>query len=56
LFKSLCAIKGVSLAEEPDEGTISFKAYKEKQYDKLADHLRTNIDIKTIYQILEEGV
>ncbi len=31
-------------------------AYKEEQYDKLADALRASLDMKKIYQILDEGV
>ncbi len=42
-----------------DESAVSgldVKAYKERQYDLLADGLRENMDIKTIYRILNEGV
>jgi adenosylcobyric acid synthase len=31
-------------------------AYKEAQYDKLAAHLRANIDMEAVYRIIEEGV
>ncbi|MFP3091551.1 cobyric acid synthase [Treponema sp. TIM-1] len=38
-------------------GTESgWKAYKEKQYDTLADCLRTHLDMERVYQILEEGI
>lgn len=33
-----------------------FKAYKETQYEKLADLLRTHLDMQKIYQILETGM
>lgn len=42
-----------------DESAISgldVKAYKESQYDLLADGLRENMDIEAIYRILNEGV
>lgn len=31
----------------------SFKAFKEEQYDKLADHVRTHVDMDAIYKILK---
>ena len=34
----------------------SGKDYKEAQYTLLARHLRTHLDMKKIYQILEEGM
>jgi adenosylcobyric acid synthase len=40
----------------PDKSGIGFRAYKEKQYDILADCLRNNMDIKRVYQILEGGI
>lgn len=36
--------------------TLSFKEYKEQQYNKLADNLRESLNMKEIYRILEEGV
>nr|WP_315019488.1 cobyric acid synthase [uncultured Aminipila sp.] len=42
-----------------DESAVSgldVKAYKERQYDLLADGLRENMDIEAIYRILNEGV
>ena len=32
-----------------------WKAYKEEQYDKLADIIRASLDMKRIYQIIETG-
>ena len=32
-----------------------WRAYKEEQYDKLADIIRASVDMKEIYKILEEG-
>ncbi len=42
-----------------DESAVSgldVRAYKERQYDLLADGLRENMDIEAIYRILNEGV
>lgn len=35
---------------------LDVKAYKEQQYDLLAQGIRDNIDMKLLYQILEKGV
>ena len=35
---------------------VDFAAFKETQYDLLAEGLRKHLDMKKIYQILEEGV
>ena len=35
---------------------VDFAAFKETQYDLLADGLREHLDMKRIYEILEEGV
>ena len=32
-----------------------WKAYKEEQYDKLADIIRENLEMERIYQIIEKG-
>lgn len=52
ILGALAKQKGVSL-ENPD---FDLKAYKEAQYDKLADAVRENLDMKLIYKILEEGI
>ena len=53
ILKALCDQKG-----SPFEalGTFDRKAYKEQQYDILADALREHLDIKRIYEIMEEGI
>ena len=41
-----------------DAGQIQvrdWKAYKEEQYDKLADIIRESLDMEQIYQIIEKG-
>lgn len=52
-IEMLCEKKGISAEDNPN---ISFVQYKEQQYDKLAAILRENLDMHTIYRILEEGV
>ena len=34
---------------------MDYKAYKEQQYDILADAIRRSLDMDKVYQILEEG-
>jgi adenosylcobyric acid synthase len=46
----VCKNKGIDY--KADTG-ISYKEYKEIQYNKLADVLRENLDMKKIYEILE---
>ena len=51
--KALCERRGLSLAV--DNGSrrfLSYKAFKESQYDLLAETLRKSLDIKSIYKIL----
>ena len=36
--------------------SMDYHAYKEKQYQILANAVRENMDMKKIYEILEEGV
>ncbi len=45
--------KGIGLYEGASE--TSFKAYKEEQYEKLAELLETHLDIDALVAILEEG-
>lgn len=35
---------------------VDFAAFKERQYDILASELRKHLDMKKIYEILEEGM
>ena len=48
LFRSLV------IAMEQIHG-VDYQTFKETQYDILADALREHLDMKKIYQILEEG-
>ena len=36
------------------EKVFSFYEFKEKEYDKLAELLRKNLDIEKIYEIMEK--
>ena len=35
-----------------DASTFNYEAFKEEQYDRLADHVRHHVDLEKIYQIL----
>lgn len=35
---------------------MDYAAYKETQYDKMADILRKHLDMEQIYRILDAGV
>lgn len=52
VLSALCEKKGVSLEAE----AFDLKAYKERQYDLLAEGIRGSLDMKLIYRILEEGI
>ena len=45
--------KGIDVT---DMTGVDFAAFKETQYDILAAELRKHLDMKKIYQILEEGI
>lgn len=53
LISSLGKAKGIDVAEIAG---MDFKAFKETQYDILADSLRRHLDMEKIYEILETGV
>ena len=50
LLKSICERKGITYEAD---NVISVKKRKEKEYDKLADMIRTNMDIEMVYKIIE---
>ena len=50
LVQYLAEKKGIGLC---DTEYMDYNAYKEKQYDKLADTLRESMDIESIYGMLE---
>jgi len=41
-------------ADKLTGGAFDYKAFKEEQYDKLADHVRNHVDMPLIYKILTE--
>ena len=47
----LASEKGVTLTD-----TISRKEYKEMQYDKLANGIRSSLNMDMVYKILEQGL
>lgn len=49
VISALAAHKGIDLAEV---ASLDLAAYKEQQYDKLADTLRAALDLEEIYRIL----
>jgi len=51
VVEALLAKKGLTSA---DVQVIDYKKYKEQQYDKLADMIRKNIDMKKIYGIMND--
>jgi adenosylcobyric acid synthase len=53
VLNMLCHRKGL---DESELTTFDYKAYKERQYDLLADAVRANLNMDLIYRILEEGV
>ena len=53
ILKALCQQKGVDYASL---GTFDIKAYKEQQYDKLADAVREGLDMELVYKILNREV
>ncbi|MCD7882439.1 MAG: hypothetical protein LUI87_01835, partial [Lachnospiraceae bacterium] len=52
IVQALASAKGIS---EDMGKSMDFAAFKETQYDLLADGLRANLDMDAIYRILEEG-
>jgi adenosylcobyric acid synthase len=53
IVDALCKKRGIS----PESIEVfDIKKYKEAQYDILADAVRENLDMKSIYRILEEGI
>ena len=53
LARALFAGKGLSV---DDVHAVDMKAYRDAQYDKLAQVVRENMDMDLVYRILEEGV
>ena len=45
--------KGVDVSQMTG---VDFASFKETQYDKLASGLREHLDMKKIYEILNQGI
>ena len=54
--QALAKRKGISIFTRETYETKDPQAYKEAQYDLLADTLRRHLDMKKIYEILRKGV
>ena len=52
VVRRLMEAKGMEYGGE----AFDLKAYKEQEYDKLADLVRRSLDMKKIYEILEAGI
>lgn len=52
LLNRLAARKGICLEETQE----SAESYKERQYDKLAELVRSSLDMEQIYSIMEQGI
>ncbi len=53
ILKALCQRKGIDFASL---GTFDSRAYKEQQYDKLADAVRSGLDMELVYRIIDREV
>lgn len=53
IVEGLCKHKGIDYSKI---STVNIEKYKEEQYDKLADGIRNSLDMKAIYEILNQGV
>ncbi|MCR4609587.1 MAG: cobyric acid synthase [Eubacterium sp.] len=51
LVRTLAERKGLEL-DETNGGAVSYKDFKEQQYDALADVLRENLDMEYIYSVM----
>ncbi len=53
IVKALGTAKGLDMS---DSSGVDFTAFKQTQYDLLADVMRRHMDMEQIYRILEEGI
>lgn len=53
ILKTLCQQKGIDFTTL---GTFDLKAYKEQQYNKLADAVRQGLDMELVYKIINREV
>ena len=48
--------RGETEKPQPIPAGRDWKEYKEEQYDRLADLVRRSLDMKKVYEILDQGV
>lgn len=53
IVRALCGKKGIMFDED---AAFDLHAYREEQYDKLADAVRSALDMELLYKILEAGI
>lgn len=53
IVEAIGAAKGIDVSEMT---SVDFAAFKETQYDIMAAELRKHLDMKKIYEILEQGI
>ena len=53
ILKALCEKKGIDFSAL---GTFDMTEYKERQYDLLADTVRSNMDMDLVYKVLNREV
>lgn len=53
ILESLCRKKGIAYTPGAQ---VDIKAFKEREYDKLADAVAASLDMEKIYKILDEGM
>ena len=53
ILQAICDQRGIDFSAL---GTFDMREYKEQQYDKLADAVRSGLNMELIYQILNREV
>ena len=53
ILQAICNQKGIDFNAL---GTFDMREYKEQQYDKLADAVRSGLNMELVYQILNREV
>ena len=53
ILQAVCDQKGIDFNAL---GTFDLREYKEQQYDKLADAVRSGLDMELVYKVLNREV
>ena len=53
ILKAICARRGVAFSAL---GTFDRAAYRERQYDLLADAVRAGLDMEFVYRVLRKEI